>query len=111
MWAGGLNYDRRGIAYQLQLDVQPYSTDQLDTLLQQVVIKINSTDSLAHLQRGSLDHHSVLFAGAVRSYGALSANNRNLLISRLPSSPLCMVIWGITWVLAAIITLLPGRRR
>jgi hypothetical protein len=71
----GLNYDRRGIAYQLQLDVRPYSTNDLDTLLQQVVRQINETDSLGHLQRPALDHHSDLFRGAVGSYGVLSSRD------------------------------------
>jgi len=69
----GLNYDRQGIAYQLQLDVKPYSTNELDTLLQQVVRQINKTDSLGRLRRPALEHHSDLFRGAVGSYGALSS--------------------------------------
>lgn len=69
----GLNYDRRGIAYQLQLDVRPYSTGDLDTLLQQVVLRINSVDSMAHLLRPGLERHSDLFKGADRSYEALSS--------------------------------------
>ncbi|HVU58541.1 MAG TPA: DUF3810 domain-containing protein, partial [Puia sp.] len=71
----GLNYDRRGIAYQLQLDVRPYSTNDLDTLLQQVVRQINETDSLGHLHRPALVHHSDLFRGAVGSYGVLSSRD------------------------------------
>jgi len=71
----GLNYDRRGIAYQLQLDVRPYSTNDLDTLLHQVVRQINDADSLGHLHRPTLVHHSDLFRGAVGSYGSLSSGD------------------------------------
>lgn len=71
----GLNYDRRGIAYQLQLDVRPYSTNDLDTLLHQVVRQINDADSLGHLHRSALVHHSDLFRGAVDSYGVLSSGD------------------------------------
>jgi hypothetical protein len=68
----GLNYDRQGIAHQLELNVRPYSTNDLDTLLQQVVRQINETDSLGHLNRPSLVHHRDLFRGAEQSYGVLS---------------------------------------
>jgi len=71
----GLNYDRRGIAYQLQLDVQPYSTNDLDTLLQQVVRQIKESDSLGHLHRPVLTRHANLFSGAVGSYGVLSSRD------------------------------------
>jgi hypothetical protein len=71
----GLNYDRRGIAYQLQLNVQAYSTNELDTLLRQVVVRLENTDSLAHLQRPALDRNSIIFDGAVHSYKALSSQD------------------------------------
>lgn len=69
----GLNYDRRGIAWQLQLKVQPYSTGELDTLLRQVVTKLDAEDSLAHLGRATLARNSTLFNGAVDSYKTLSS--------------------------------------
>lgn len=71
----GLNYDRRGIAYQLQLNVQAYSTSELDTLLRAVVARINDEDSLAHLQRPALARNSAIFQGAAHSYAALSAQD------------------------------------
>src|SRR5690349_11113224 len=71
----GLNYDRRGIAYQLQLDVRPYSTNDLDTLLQQVVRQINRVDSLGRQHRLLLTRHNDLFRGAVSSYGTLSSGD------------------------------------
>jgi len=71
----GLNYDRRGIAYQLQLNVKAYSTNELDTLLRQVVVKINNTDSLAHMQRPALARNSAIFDGAAQSYWALSSQD------------------------------------
>ena len=37
----GLNYNRRGIAYQLQLDVKPYTTEDLDTLCYALQSKLN----------------------------------------------------------------------
>lgn len=38
----GLNYNREGIAYQLKLDVKPYSMTDLDTLCQALQIKLNA---------------------------------------------------------------------
>jgi len=71
----GLNYDRRGIAYQLQLNVLAYSTSELDTLLRQVIVKLDGVDSLAHLQRAAQADNSTLFDGAVHSYKALSSQD------------------------------------
>lgn len=71
----GLNYDRRGIAYQLQLNVQAYSTKELDTLLQQVITRLGSTDSLAHLQRPALGPNSVVFDGAIDCYKVFSSQD------------------------------------
>ncbi|MBN9385384.1 MAG: DUF3810 domain-containing protein [Chitinophagaceae bacterium] len=69
----GLNYDRRGIAHQLRLDVQAYSTGELDTLLRQVVTRLGTEDSLAHLERATLVRNSTLFKGAIDCYKTLSS--------------------------------------
>ncbi|HEY4064052.1 MAG TPA: DUF3810 domain-containing protein [Puia sp.] len=67
----GLNYDRLGIADQLQLDVQPYSTDDLDGLLIRIAQRLNDLDSVARTDRGRLGHPRVVFAGSVASYAGL----------------------------------------
>jgi hypothetical protein len=64
----GLNYDRRGIAYQLQLDVQPYSTGELDTAVQLIVEKLNALDSASMVSRDSLKYKSFLVRESVQSY-------------------------------------------
>lgn len=69
----GLNYDRKGIAYQLQLKVHPYSTFELKYLSEALVQRLNSLDSLARVNRSSLDHHRYLFSGAVTAYDSLAA--------------------------------------
>jgi hypothetical protein len=69
----GLNYNRRGIADQLQLDVKPYSTPELTGLVEVLVTRMNECDSLSRLQREELGRHRNLFAGAVRSYANLAA--------------------------------------
>jgi hypothetical protein len=71
----GLNYDRRGIAYQLQLKVRPYSTDELKSLTEVLISRLNQLDSLARLDRPQLDHHRYLFAGAIAAYDSLGGKD------------------------------------
>ena len=71
----GLNYDRLGIADQLQLNVQPYSTEELTDLLRRVTGRLNDLDSAARLTRPPLAHAGTVFKGAVQSYTDLSARD------------------------------------
>jgi hypothetical protein len=67
--AWGLNYDRRGIASQLQLKVEPYSKEDLFHLTSLLQQKLNlyaaSEDSLKRL---TLEHNAFLFSEGVRNY-------------------------------------------
>ena len=71
----GLNYDRKGIAYQLRLKVHSYNTDELKMLTIALINRLNETDSLARLRRPELDHHRSLFAGAIAAYDDLGRND------------------------------------
>ncbi|HEX4373741.1 MAG TPA: DUF3810 family protein, partial [Puia sp.] len=71
----GLNYNRLGIAYQLQLDVKPYSTAELSETLQMIVDRLNETDSAAHIKRPELSNKHFLFREAVASYHDLEKQN------------------------------------
>ena len=71
----GLNYNRKGIAYQLQLNVQPYSTTELTAALQVIVDKLNSLDSTARQNRDFLKKKKNLFSGSVHSYEKLSGQS------------------------------------
>ncbi|HLY70418.1 MAG TPA: DUF3810 domain-containing protein [Puia sp.] len=71
----GLNYNRLGIAYQLQLDVKPYSTAELKETLQMIVDRLNETDSMAHVDRPELTNKHFLFREAVVSYHDLERQN------------------------------------
>ena len=71
----GLNYDRRGIADQLQLQVKPYSTTELGGLLQVIVTRLNTLDSVSRTRREALGSRHVLFAGAIRSYDSLATRD------------------------------------
>jgi hypothetical protein len=67
----GLNYDRLGIADQLQLDVKPYSTADLNSLLVRIAGRLNELDSVARTDRGRFMHSPAVFDGAVGSYAEL----------------------------------------
>jgi len=68
----GLNYDRKGIASQLQLDVKPYTTPELTALVQRIIVRLNGLDSLAHLRRGELSASRAVYSGAIGAYAALA---------------------------------------
>ncbi len=70
--AWGLNYNRTGIANQLQLQVRNYSTTDLQEVLQVIVSRLNDADSMAHVKRPWLAQHAYLFMEAVRSYKELA---------------------------------------
>ena len=69
----GLNYNRRGIMYQLTLKSEPYSTQDLRSVLTVIAERLNDLDSLAHINRSSLKSKKYLFAQSVRAYQDLAA--------------------------------------
>ncbi len=71
----GLNYDRKGIASQLQLQVQPYSTPELTDMVKLMVERLNDLDSAAHRHRADLDSRRHLFDGAIASYKSLASQD------------------------------------
>lgn len=71
----GLNYDRLGVADQLRLDVEPYSTNDLNWLVGRIAQRLNELDSPARADRGRLEHSRAVFDGAVGSYAYLVARD------------------------------------
>jgi len=71
----GLNYDRAGIAAQLQLQVRPYDNKELARLLQVTVAKLNNLDSLARIRRPALADDRRLLDEAIASYRDLSVRD------------------------------------
>ncbi len=71
----GLNYNRRGIAYQLQLKVQPYSTAELSAVLQQINDSLNESDTASALCRDELKTKRILFSSAEQAYKSLASRN------------------------------------
>jgi hypothetical protein len=69
MW--GLNYNRIGIARQLQLDVRTYSVQDLDTLTNLLQQKANFyARFVSSAQRDSFNRKKQLFASAYKAYQA-----------------------------------------
>jgi hypothetical protein len=65
----GLNYNRRGIAYQLQLDVKPYTLADLDTLAGVMQSRVNYyAGYVTEAQRDSFDKKSRLFRSSFEAY-------------------------------------------
>jgi hypothetical protein len=65
----GLNYNRRGIAYQLGLEVKQYSIADLDTLTGVIQTRVNYYAGFVNeAQRDSFDQKNKLFSSAVDSY-------------------------------------------
>jgi hypothetical protein len=71
----GLNYDRKGIASQLQLTVKPYTTPELTELVGRIVVRLNDLDSLARLRRTELYSSRSLYNGAVLAYDSLAGRD------------------------------------
>jgi hypothetical protein len=68
----GLNYDRRGIATQLQLNVKPYTTTELARLVSLVCIRLNTLDSVEKVSSLKLGPSRTIFAGAIGAYDSLA---------------------------------------
>lgn len=70
----GLNYNRQGIARQLQLNVMPYTSADLDTLTFVLVQRLNTyAHFVSTAQRDSFDKKSTLFHTAADAYTAAAA--------------------------------------
>jgi hypothetical protein len=68
----GLNYDRKGIAYQLKLDVKPYTLADLDTLATVILDRTNYyAKFVSEAQRDSFNKKSRLFSSAQEAFDAL----------------------------------------
>jgi hypothetical protein len=64
----GLNYNRLDIANQLQIQVHPYSNEELTRLMQEFSNRLCAEDSVRLIDRDVLRHSSVLFRKAIEAY-------------------------------------------
>jgi hypothetical protein len=67
----GLNYNRVSMAEQLNLPVKRYSTENLRSMMQVLVGKLNAYHFSARAYRPGLNHKRTLFAEAVNSYSTI----------------------------------------
>lgn len=69
----GLNYNRKGIAYQLRLDVKQYTISDLDTLATVIQNRVNYyAQFVTEAQRDSFDKKKTLFSSACDAYTELA---------------------------------------
>jgi hypothetical protein len=65
----GLNYNRKGIAHQLRLEVKKYSTAELDTLVNQISQRLNHyAEIITAEEKKSLNRKKNLFAETADAY-------------------------------------------
>ncbi len=64
----GLNYNRLGMAYQLQLQMKPYSTEELEKVMGIIVQRLDTTNVKAMETRGLYLYNKALFAESFRCY-------------------------------------------
>ena len=64
----GLNYNRPPMATQMDFPLEPYSTKSLKTVLDNLVVKLNTFDSTARIYRAELKIKKSLFGEAIESY-------------------------------------------
>jgi hypothetical protein len=79
MW--GLNYNRLGIAYQMELKTERYSTEDLRTIVQLIADRLNQLDSFARMARPEFASHQIVFRSAIQSYQNLSITDTFFLYS------------------------------
>ena len=64
----GLNYNRRGIADQMELQIKPYTNAELMGLVQIVIDQLNQSENAAKENRPELMTKSILFKSAIQAY-------------------------------------------
>lgn len=67
----GLNYNRKGIAWQLGIDQVKMEKEDLAEVMQLLALKVNELDSLSKINRNSLAEPVRLFNGSLEAYAKL----------------------------------------
>ena len=107
----GLNYDRLGIADQLQLQVLPYHTEDLYRLTGLIVKELNALDTAARVNRNQLGRVSFLRTDAVEAYDSLAVAEPQFAYRVRSVKVPCSAIRAFISVLQVIIILSPGKPR
>ena len=84
----GLNYNRRGIAYQLDLKVKQYSIADLDTLTNEMQKRVNHyAGFVSESQRDSFNQKNLLFSSAVEAFREVSKKHSFLVYKKKSIKP------------------------
>lgn len=68
----GLNYNRQGLARQLDLKVEPYTKEELASVMELLVQRLHAFDSTGRINREDMRKKRTLFRGAVTAYDSLA---------------------------------------
>jgi hypothetical protein len=93
----GLNYNRLGIAYQMQVTVEKYTTGDLRSLVGLIVNRLNALDSGARANRMELRDRKSLFTASIQSYRDLS-QSQPIFSYRNPSVKTSLFSWLGNWL-------------
>lgn len=74
----GLNYNRKGIASEIGLEVTPYQQADLLAVMNTLIDRLQTLDSTGRAGRSSLSRKRTLFSEAVTAYDTLSHHHTNL---------------------------------
>ncbi|MFT3933453.1 MAG: DUF3810 domain-containing protein [Chitinophagaceae bacterium] len=74
----GLNYNRLGMAHQLQLQMKPYTTEELNEVMNTIVKRLDSTHVQALQTRDVYFNNKALFAEAYNDYQLTKPQNPQL---------------------------------
>lgn len=74
----GLNYNRHGIATELDLEVTHYSKADLVAVMQTISDRLYALDSTGRLHRESLHKKRILFNGAINAYDSLALHHKGI---------------------------------
>lgn len=83
----GLNYNRKGIAWELGLETAPIQTTDLVTVMQALAAKVNQLDTVAHGNRKAIGEKKYLFINASAAYKQLSALDSRFSYSSVSLKP------------------------
>ncbi|MET0299192.1 MAG: DUF3810 domain-containing protein, partial [Flavitalea sp.] len=72
----GLNYNRVGIAKQLELDVQVYPKEDLLHVVDKLVTHLQELDTIGRINRAYVGVKQNLFQGSIESYDSLAAHKK-----------------------------------
>lgn len=71
----GLNYNRLGIAYQLNISNKTISSEEINALMRTLATRVNHYDSIGRINRNSLAAPKYLFKEATASYQNMPRSN------------------------------------